>query len=285
MNCTDFEPFLFAFVDGEFDGPEKADAEAHLAGCEACRREVEAQRAFKRRLREAACAQVAPAGFRERIGAALEKEALPRPIPFFRRPAFVVPVSLAAAAGIAAVIWFAAGPNPLGSEIIAAAAIDHHTHELPDDVRADKPGEMQAFLHRTVAFAPRPPQLRMPLRGLRVSSLPNGRPAVLMRYGMPDASARRVSALAVDAPDLRLRDTRHIGDRDVMIANRAGYNVVIWKEGEIAYTVVADPDEDDLGSVLELVKPAPKPVEPVELIKPAGSAPKVPFVPACWPGR
>ena len=106
-------------------------------------RTVEAQRAFKRRLREAASSQTAPALLRERISAALAQEALPRPIPIYRRPAFVVPVSLAAAASLAAVMYFSGSSNA-GSEIIALA-IDHLTHEQQPDVQGDGP-KMRAYL-------------------------------------------------------------------------------------------------------------------------------------------
>jgi anti-sigma factor RsiW len=49
MECGDLGRAVDAYLDGEFDARERAEADAHLAGCEPCRSRVEAQR----RLRDA----------------------------------------------------------------------------------------------------------------------------------------------------------------------------------------------------------------------------------------
>ena len=158
MNCQDFEPFLFAYVDGEFDGPEKADADEHLCCCQACRSEVEEQRAFKRRLREVAASTSslnppAPAALRESIGAALAKERAPRRLPWVR-PTVLVPAGLAAAASVAVVVWLL-GASPEQTNALVAASIAHHQGDLPLDVQ-DVSGEVtlkvSKSLHRELKW-------------------------------------------------------------------------------------------------------------------------------------
>lgn len=274
MNCQDFEPFLFAFVDGEFDGPEKADAEAHLAQCEACRREVEVQKAFKRRLRVVATAPgalnpPAPSQLRAGLVAALAREPAPRGTLAFLRPAVLVPLSLAAAASIATVVVYLKtgpvdDPMPFINDTIA-----HHQRELPMDVQDHRAAAVGAFLQGKVDFAPRIPELRnASLVGARVSSH-NGHPAAHVRY-VSGTGAGRASLLVFDAPELRLsHGLQRIADRDVMIANRRGYSVVVWKDGEIAYSMVSA--ELDVLDLLDLVRPPILPDVPAETWPPCST--------------
>lgn len=253
MTCQDFEPFLFAYVDGEFDGLERADADTHLATCDACRREVEEQRAYKRRMREAASAPsalnpTAPSDLRARLSARLDAEARPRRL--FSRPAMAAAAALAAAASVAVAVYLRAGFSREQANALVAAAIAHHQGDLPLDVQDAQVAHVRDWMRGRVDFAPsRIPELRnAALRGARLSNL-NGRPAALVVYGSP-TKQRRVSLLVFDAPELRLPTGRRIADRDVLLANQRGYNVAVWKDREIAYSLVSDLDEQD---ILELV--------------------------------
>ena len=215
MNCQDFEPFLFAYVDGEFDGPERSDADAHLAACEACRREVEQQRAYKRRMREVAatpCAlnPPAPAVLREHLCDALAAEPAARRLAFLR-PRILVPFGLAAAAAVAMFVW-ASGTSPAQADALIREAINHHQGNLPLDVQDEHVQQVRDWMRGRLDFAPsRIPELRnVAMRGARLSSL-NGHPAAYVVYSprpaagaVAGAPARRVSLLVFDAPELRL---------------------------------------------------------------------------------
>lgn len=250
MTCQDFEPFLLAYVDGEFDGPEKTDADAHLAQCEGCRNEVALQRAFKRRLRAASGSEsvlnpAPPQHLRAGILAAIKRE---RPRRFvLARPALAVPVALAMAAAVAVVVYLHSRHGD--ADALIAAAVAHHQGDLPLDVQDAQVAHVRDWLRGKVDFAPsRIPELRKAaMRGVRLSTL-NGHPAAYVVYG--SESQRRVSLLVLDAPELRLPGGRRVADRDVLLANQRGYNVAVWKEREIAYSLVSDLDEQD---ILDLV--------------------------------
>ncbi len=47
-----------------------------------------------------------------------------------------------------------------------------------------------------------------------------------------------------------MRGGKRIADREVLLTNQQGYNVVLWKDREIAYSLVSDLEEQD---ILELV--------------------------------
>ena len=53
IQCDDLTAFIDAYIDDEFDVRDRADFEAHLAYCEACREEVDYQLAFKQQFKQA----------------------------------------------------------------------------------------------------------------------------------------------------------------------------------------------------------------------------------------
>lgn len=74
MNCQELGRWIGPLLDGELDARNTAEVQAHLAGCPACQRQYEAQRALSSNIRRLDLAYAAPASLRQRIGAALEAE-------------------------------------------------------------------------------------------------------------------------------------------------------------------------------------------------------------------
>lgn len=252
MDCQDLERFLQPFVDGEFEGEETVEFEAHLVECEQCRAAVAEQRALKRKLREsggAVCAlnPAMPAALRGRVLAGLreQEEAVRRP--FWQRPALAYAAVLTVVAG-SGVYYLRVGTAHDRAATYASAAIANHRRQLPLEVQDPQPVGIQRWLRGKVDFAPRVPQLRkVSLIGARLSNL-SDRQAAYIAYGT--RGDRRVSLFVFDAPDLEVRGGRRIADREVLFTNQQGYNVVLWKDREIAYSLVSDLDE---GDILELV--------------------------------
>ena len=106
LDCREIESFVPAYVDGEFDAYERAEVEAHLAHCAACRHAVRVQAALKDALKRAAPA-IAPIELRYSVQLALRDEELPgsRWDAVLHNPRSV---GLAAAA-VGAAVWFLAG--------------------------------------------------------------------------------------------------------------------------------------------------------------------------------
>ena len=251
MDCQDLERFLQPFVDGEFEGEEAVGFEAHLVECASCRGAVGEQRALKRKLREAGRAACAlnpppPPGLRARVLSGLhEQEAARRP--FWQRPALAYAAVLTVVAG-SGVYYLRVGTARDRAGVYASAAIANHRRHLPLEVQDGQPVGIQRWLRGKVDFAPQVPQLRkVSLIGARLSNL-SDRPAAYIAYGA--SGDRRVSLFVFDAPDLEVRGGRRVNNREVLFSNQHGYNVVLWKEREIAYSLVSDLDERD---ILELV--------------------------------
>ncbi len=256
MDCRELERSLEPYLDGELEARELAESDAHLVRCARCRALLEERshtRALVRaRLREAmgpgGAAGRAPEALRARISEALERE---RRSPW--RRAFS-PVSMAAlaacAAGALVVLVSHSGPDPLVEE-----AVRKHARDLPLEVSADAVAAdaIPAMLASKLDFYPRPPRFQAPglsLVGARLSSI-NARPAAYMRYRTPHGG---MGLFIIDDPAGEVGNVGRAvkaGPATVRVMNSRGYNVAVWRQREIVYSLVADLDEGDLVKLVE----------------------------------
>jgi anti-sigma factor RsiW len=126
MNCEHMDLLLSAYVDGVAVPEDHRDVEAHLRTCQACREEVEAQRAMRQTMAAYGrmTADLAPPGLATRISATLAAERSPALVAGwgFRLSAF------AAAAVVVLALGAVALPVVTGrSTVVLAAqlALDH----------------------------------------------------------------------------------------------------------------------------------------------------------------
>ena len=159
MDCSDLERAVDAYLDGEFDGRERAEAEAHLASCQRCRALADAQArirsAVRARLREA----MSPPA-EERPGPARA----PRPHRGCARappsPALapaLLPVPLGALAACAAGAVLVVATHGADDALVVEAVRSHH-RGLPLEVMAASVGEgsIPALVRREARLPPRP---------------------------------------------------------------------------------------------------------------------------------
>jgi hypothetical protein len=104
-------------------------------------------------------------------------------------------------------------------------------------------------------FKPTPPRFRemgAKVVGARISQL-REYPAAYIKYELPRGQA---GLFIVDDPDRRFESTGrvvNVGPRTLRVMNARGYNVAVWRQDEIVYSLVSDLGEDDL---FELVRSA-----------------------------
>ena len=267
--CVAMEPFLDAYVDGEFEDREKAEVEAHLGGCAECAHLAKTKTGFKDVLKRANASSPAPERLREAVRLRLadphaadslltEDEAKSTEKKSYRVGGRGVAVA-AALAG--AMVWFAAGglSHPLfRSEKLAHPFLEDsvalHARTLPLDFVASDAHAVQRWLQGRLDFGVRVPvfQQAAALQGVRLSQLRTHQ-AAAVSYQLPEAS-RRVTLLIVDDPDQPMAgQVRQVEGRDVWMSHSRGYNVASWRHDEIVYSLISDLDEHD---VLELVRTA-----------------------------
>jgi len=259
--CRTVEPFIEAYVDGEFEPREAAELERHLAACPECGGKAKAQVGFKQALRRSAAATRAPAGLRDSIRARLADPDAFEDGPRARSRGGTAGIAIAAAVA-GAVVWFAAGglsrplfgPRQLGHPLLEDG-VALHARTLPLDYVGSDVAKVQRWLQGKLDFGVHLPVFdRGPaLQGVRLSTV-RARQAAAVSYQMPQAQARRVTLLIVDDPEERMPGTaRRVADREVWLSHSRGYNVVSWRKGEIVYSLISDLDERD---VLDLVRAA-----------------------------
>ncbi len=248
MDCTELERSIDAFLDGEFDARERSEFEAHLAGCPRCGALVASQSrvraSIRARLREAmtppSAAGRAPAALRARIAEALAS----RRRPLWRRALAPVPVATLAACAAGALLVLV---SHHGNAALVDEAVRKHHRGLPLEVTAAAVGEgsIPSWFADKLDFKPLPPHFRahgVRVVGARLSHLREW-PAAYFRYQLPRGQA---GLFIVDDPDRRFdtagRDVR-VGPNVVRVVNSRGYNVAVWRQDEIVYSLVSDLDE------------------------------------------
>jgi anti-sigma factor RsiW len=258
MDCGELERSVDAYLDGEFDAPERAEADLHLASCERCRALAEERRgmrdAVRAKLREA-MAPPAPAGrapqeLRRRVEEALAH----RRRPLWRRALSPIPLATAAACAAGAVVVLATHG---GDAALVEEAVSSHHRALPLEVMASVGGEapILAWFAGKLDFHPAPPRFRasgMRLLGARLSHLREW-PAAYIRYELPRGQA---GLFIVDDPQGRFdasgREVK-MGQQVIRLVAARGYNVAVWRDREIVYSLVSDLDE---AALFELVRTA-----------------------------
>ena len=258
MECAELERSVEAYLDGEFDAREQAEAETHLSGCERCRTLTEAaaalRTALRARLREAmgpgARAGRAPAALRARVTEALGRERRP----LWRR--LLAPVPLATAAACAAGVLVVLATHA-GSDGLLVEAVKKHHRGLPLEVTSASVGAeaIPGWFAGKLDFKPTPPRFQEPgakVMGARLSNL-REYPAAYIKYDLPRGQA---GLFIVDDPERRFEATGRevrVGPRTLRVMNSRGYNVAVWRQDEIVYSLVSDLGEEDL---FELVRSA-----------------------------
>jgi len=257
MTCHDFDRLLHPYVDGEFDPSEQLDAERHLATCPACTRKVDFERQFRAMLRE----KVAEAAETERIKAppSLRMHVIQDIQREHRRRQTRALAQLATAAAVVAVaggLTWAWWPKTRERYLLDAA--QWHARSLPAEIHGGAHEEVEAWFggkldHRVPV--PRFPNARV--AGARLSNVQE-RPAAYIRYQKPDsAGTPRTIGLFVFGDSDHDVEARPLPS--VELDTRLGYNVAIWRDGEIVYEMVTDLDERDIRALLEAQNPGASP--------------------------
>jgi anti-sigma factor RsiW len=250
MDCRELERSMDAFLDGEFEERERAEAEAHLASCPACRAMADGQAriraAVRQKLRQAMTAPApagrAPDALRDRIAKSLTKERRP----LWRRTLSPLPIATMAACAAGVLVVLA---SHSGNPDLLEDAIRNHHRGLPLEVDA---AAMPGWFADKLDFHPALPHFAGGVRveGARLSNLREW-PAAYVRYQLPRG---QVGLFIIDDPDGRFDAPGHdvrLGREVVRVASAKGYNVAIWRQNEIVYSLVSDLDEDALVQLVQ----------------------------------
>ncbi len=267
MDCNQLEQFTPAFLDGEFDAVERTHLEAHLEGCPGCRAKVSQDRtvhdALRQKLQSAARSQ-APASLRKNLLTAMDRE--PRvAFPSVRAVARVAAAAVVVC-GATAFYWYQV--TEARKRYLDDAAL-RHARGLPFEISDGSPETAEAWFQGKLDHRVTLPRLpNVTLTGARLSNVQD-RPAAHVTYQAAHPNGQRRIGLFVfdDRANRVSADSR----REVRVDSSHGYNVAVWREGEIVYELVSDLEESDIRALLS--EEAATPPGAVVPIRPAAFHP------------
>jgi anti-sigma factor RsiW len=253
MDCHDVLLVLLDYQQGRLAPEAHAQVRAHLDTCAGCahedRLEHELTQTLERRLPQYA----APLALKRRLAAQWPAEALLPEAPrrWFARwiPAAAVALALVALAPVA---WHRLpAPAGAGSGAMVAEAINDHIRLL----QSERPLEIESGgIHQVIPwFSGRldfSPTVRFsgdadfPLRGGAIGYFVDRKAATLV-YG------RRLHTVSVfifraDGLSWPRGEPEKMGRLEVWRTASRGFNVLLWRDGELGFAVVSDVDPRDL---------------------------------------
>ncbi|MDY7228063.1 anti-sigma factor family protein [Hyalangium rubrum] len=249
MTCQELDRLLYPYLDGEFQPEERMDVETHLEACSACTRRVEQEREIRQTLRRAARHSLqssrAPQSLRAGIQVGLKREQRRATQAQFLRVSAAALVVVAVGGG-----WISMRPERHQRFVEDAAR--RHAKGLPYEIANAAPEHVEAWFENKLdhtVLVPRLPNAR--LSGARLSNV-ESYPAAYISYETRPAKegeeARRIGVFVFD--DAR----RELNAQDlpsVQADSNTGYNVAIWRDGEIVYELVADLSEADIRKLIQ----------------------------------
>jgi anti-sigma factor RsiW len=278
--CRDRARMLGPYLDGELEAAKLIEIDEHVASCETCREEAQLLRAMRGSLKRVV-RMPAPAGLRDRIGAAMAAEraredaraeaedaAFAGRAPLVSLASWRTMVPLATAAALA-LMWGAAtrGTQPLapnearagfGGDDLLAELVAEHSRPLPPDVTTGP--EAVRKLGRYVDVPVRPASFERDgahFVGGRVMPLRSQRAAMLQYVVGTGDDAPRVSVYVYDAQKIQI-DTanlapRAVGSAEVRVGREKGYSVVVAQRAGVGYLVTSDLDPDKSAQLAAMV--------------------------------
>jgi anti-sigma factor RsiW len=238
MRCSDLEPLVVPFVDGEVAGPDRAHVEAHLSACPPCRERIEAERSARDAIRAERnlLREQAPPALRSRCSALCTHAPSRR----------WLPVSLAAAAGLlAALMWVAT--IDAGSPVLAAQlTLDHEKCFKFNSQRVTgSPASLANYWRDRYGWpivVPAGVQNGLRLSGVRRCGSSDGQTAHIMY----NYNGRPVSLFIA-------RNTLEHG-RTPRTLHMFGDEAVIWSAGDRTYVLVGDEPREQMESLAAVLR-------------------------------
>ena len=255
MDCRELLSLADAYLDGELPPASRAEIDAHLAGCAACRAEIEANRAFIARLKAGASYFEAPPGLAARLARRLGSEpasTVVRLSPAPKRESFWRPMALAASFLLAALLSGGVGymsSLPAGGDRITQEVVDSHVRSLLaghlTDVSSTDQHTVKPWFNGHLDTAPPVKDFAaqgFPLIGGRLDYIDH-RPVAAMVYRH---SLHPINLFVWADP------SQSLGQPSV--ASRQGYNIRHWVDGDLTYWLISDVEADVLAKLETLLR-------------------------------
>jgi len=266
MDCNDVRDHLLAHQRGQLDGERAQEVAAHLAACERCRNAATVEARTSELLARELPRYAAPAELKRRLA---ERVAQPAASPARRRRAAAYLVPLASALAAAALVLLAVRvtqPGFLRAPVVSADLVDEGVNDHLRVVASAHPVEIESGgIHQVkpwftgkLDFAPRVSfagDAEFTLEGGSVGYFRDRKAAVFVWK----ARLHTISLFVFRADGLpwATRGLTRVGPLAVDAQTSRGFNVLLWRDGELGYCLVSDVNRADLDALAVRIATAP----------------------------
>jgi len=251
MNCGDVQSQLHAFRKGRLAGGLPAEVSAHLENCMACARAGQREQALDELLEQRLPRHAAPKTLKRRLGL-LMGTPTPEPAPVHgtvtRWARFVAP-AMAFVFGRTVMLRSSSQDGAFAS--LMGEAVNDHLRVLasqnPVEIASGGKHQVKPWFEGKLDFAPEVPALEdteLQLRGGSVGYVFDRKAAVLvyaLRQHLVTLLVFRAEGLAWPAEGNAPARGRETSMR--------GFNVVLWRSGDLGYALVSDANAKELGEL------------------------------------
>jgi anti-sigma factor RsiW len=261
--CEEARRYVDAWVDGELDPGASLLVETHIGSCGGCRDEADMIRSLKRAMAGMREAKGASQPLRARVLAALDQEEQSQNAEAAherkRRHATGFVLAGAALAGAILITGRQTTTTPSDMQVAGAGMFpsvlediaSRHARDLPVEVRASQPDQVENFFRGRLDIPVRPVAFRgvhAQLVGARISNVRDHMAAALFY----DVAGRRVTVFVFDASLLPKQPAgpvfrTMVNNQPVFVGNAHGYTVAFSEHDGVGYAVASDlPPQDTI---------------------------------------
>lgn len=261
MTCDEVRSLLVDVQRGRVAGESARLLQTHLETCPACAHEDAAERLLSEALESRLPQWSAPIALKRRLAADWPSGATATASrPWRRWVRYLVPVAAMAAVLLVALPLVSRRASDRAASEMVAEAVNDHLRILssvhPLDIESGGIHQVKPWFAGRLDFAPVvrfDGDQEFPLRGGAVGYYLDRKAAVFVFT----RRLHTISLLVFRAEGLTwpTRDLQRIGAVQALLTTSRGFTSVLWREGELGYSLVSDVDRSDLLQLAERLTP------------------------------
>lgn len=249
MDCTQAQPLLDVYLDGELDAARSLEIESHLQGCDHCSRSYKDREALRAGLKINGVYFKAPSDLQTRILRTVRQAAKAEAPLRWWFPSWIRTAAPLAAAALVVLMIVPYLGGPTREDLLTQEVVASHVRSLMVDHLADVPSTdkhtVKPWFNGKLDFSPPVTDLAkegFPLIGGRLDYL-NNRPVAALVY-QRDKHIINVFVWPAEGSPQSTVSTK----------TRQGYHVIHWTRAGVSFWVVSDLEASQLATFAELLQ-------------------------------